>query len=96
MVQMSLTNIVSGKCWKCTEREHGPDHQEKGESTTRIFELCRAMVTRTTPTGTTVVDVRDALKCRECGELVPLDTWRSYQASGDIVIRKMRKGDRVW
>lgn len=88
---MDLVNLVSGVCWKCTAREFGPDYKKKGDKCTRIFEVTRGVVTRKSPTGITIVDVRDVLKCKECGELVPIDTWRTYQVNGDIVIRKQRE-----
>ena len=93
---MGLVNSVAGICWKCTEMKHGPDHKEKGVVEKRMFELTRGMVTRPTPTGTKVVDVRDVMKCYTCGELVPLESWREYQNTGDIIIRKQRKGDPRW
>lgn len=89
---MGFTNVVSGTCWKCTELEYGPDHAQKGKKVTGAFELTRAIVTRSTPGGTGIVDVRDAFRCKKCGELVPLDSWRNYQSNGDIVIRKLRNG----
>jgi len=91
MEELNLVNVVSGTCWKCTRINFGPDHREKGSECISMFELTRGMVTRNSPTGKSIVDVRDVLKCKECGELVPLDTWRSYQANGDIIVRKIRE-----
>ena len=88
---MGFVNKVSGTCWKCTEKEHGPDYRTKGVRESRIFYVTRAIVTRRIPGGTGIVDVRDAICCEKCGELVPLDSWRQYQSKGDIVIRKSRE-----
>ena len=93
---MGLVNVISGICRKCTRLVHGPDHKEKGVTCTCPFEVTRAIVTRPSPTGPKFVEVRDVFKCRECGEVVPIDTWRTYQKTGDIVIRKQRKGDQQW
>lgn len=92
---MDLTNLISGTCWRCTEKELGPDYKEKNRKCTRIFELKRGMVTTPSPTGTRIREVVDALCCRECGMLVPLECWRSYQATGDITMKVMwKKGGR--
>ena len=89
---MGLIKTVSGICWKCTEKDFGPDYMKSGNTSLRMFDLTRGMVTRNSPTGIKVCDVRDVFECRECGELVPLESWKEYQSNGEIIIKK--RGDR--
>ena len=80
----SLVHICSGTCHKCTRKEFGPDWKEQGEDhVTSTFHLVRAMVT----VGRTAGEVLDCWECVKCRELVPVDGWRRYQETGDILVR---------
>ena len=93
-MDFKLTNIFNGVCWKCTKMEFGPDYDEKDIVCKRIFELTRGAVTKQTPGRTNIVEVVDVFKCRKCGETVPLDTWYTYQNTGDVIIKSSRRKAR--
>ncbi len=79
----NIWNTTVGKCWKCTEKMQHKSFGDEGVTPcTRSFDLVRAVVK-----GKRGSEVIDALECRECHVLVPLDSWWTYQNTGDIVLR---------
>lgn len=83
---MALTHICSGRCYKCTEKSMGPDWEMKGQSPViRTFHLVRALFTSSARRH---ADVIDCWECQECHELVPYDSWRTYQKTGNVVVRQ--------
>lgn len=83
---MALTHICAGRCYKCTAKMMGPDWEEKGKSPAiRTFHLVRALFTISAHKRAEVID---CWECQECGELVPHDSWHTYQKTGNVVVRQ--------
>ena len=88
---MGVIRKRQGICWSCTESGGG----KRGDLETAVssqFALVRGCIT--IPNSNSVADIQDCWECERCGELVPFNTMREYQQTGNIVARKERKRGR--
>ena len=84
----SLIHICSGRCYKCSEKAKGPDWKAQGvPPVTSTFRLVRALF-KSKRVGFS--DILDCWECKECGELVPADSWHAYQETGNIIVKHQK------
>lgn len=82
-----LINKMTGVCWKCTEKITNKKANDPDvKPLTRSYDLTRGMVTNRYSS-----EIVDCWECRECHNLVPVSSWRTYAATGDIVLKVDKK-----
>lgn len=85
-----LVNKMSGVCWKCTEKQTGQSYSDNPKNPCiRSYDLVRAAMT-----GRHGGQIIDCWECRECHNLVPVETWTRYAATGEVVVKETRERKR--